>query len=324
MEITEVRVKLNNRPTDRLKAYCTITFDEVFVVRDVKVVEGTHGLFVAMPSRKLAVPCPKCRQHNALRARFCSSCGQKLSPRELPADADGRSRLHRDVSHPITASFREELQTRVIEAYEAEKARAEDPDYAPNALETDADHDETGAEHSEHTDHSEDTEDSERSEHTEYDSLIADLRGGDRGKHGDVQAPRSGGGTDRAETARPGESRGGERGRRRGGRGRRPERAPAAVRSDARMDAPDSGPVTETSEPLTPDTAEVDTDEEPTTDSTYHTAREEPPSDAAGPTPQESPGQDAADQVDLGEATSEAPESGDSSEDSTPFGAGIL
>lgn len=50
MEITEVRVY----PVDeeKLKAYVTITFDHCFVVRDLKIIEGTNGLFVAMPSRK--------------------------------------------------------------------------------------------------------------------------------------------------------------------------------------------------------------------------------------------------------------------------------
>jgi stage V sporulation protein G len=50
MEITEVRVY----PVDeeKLKAYVTITFDHCFVVRDLKIIQGTNGLFVAMPSRK--------------------------------------------------------------------------------------------------------------------------------------------------------------------------------------------------------------------------------------------------------------------------------
>ena len=59
MVITEVRVKLCNRVDDRLKAYCTVTFDDQFVIREVRVVEGTNGLFVAMPSRKTSTPCPR-------------------------------------------------------------------------------------------------------------------------------------------------------------------------------------------------------------------------------------------------------------------------
>ena len=50
MEVTEVKVFPVNE--DKLKAYVTITFDNVFIVRDLKVIQGNSGLFVAMPSRK--------------------------------------------------------------------------------------------------------------------------------------------------------------------------------------------------------------------------------------------------------------------------------
>jgi stage V sporulation protein G len=50
MQITEVRLTL--RTEDRLKAFVSITFDDAFVVRGLKVIEGNTGLFVAMPSRR--------------------------------------------------------------------------------------------------------------------------------------------------------------------------------------------------------------------------------------------------------------------------------
>jgi stage V sporulation protein G len=50
MQVTEVRVFPVNE--DKLKAYATITFDSCFVVRDLKVIHGNSGLFVAMPSKK--------------------------------------------------------------------------------------------------------------------------------------------------------------------------------------------------------------------------------------------------------------------------------
>ena len=53
MEITEIRIKLMDDPNDRLQAFCSITFDGSFVVRDLKIIQGTRGSFVAMPSRKL-------------------------------------------------------------------------------------------------------------------------------------------------------------------------------------------------------------------------------------------------------------------------------
>ena len=53
MQITEVRIKLMEDSDDRLQGFCSITFDNCFVVRDLKIIEGTSGPFVAMPSRKL-------------------------------------------------------------------------------------------------------------------------------------------------------------------------------------------------------------------------------------------------------------------------------
>ena len=60
MEITEVRIKLVEGSDDRLQAFCSITFDDCFVVRDLKIIDGSNGPFVAMPSRKLTAHCPKC------------------------------------------------------------------------------------------------------------------------------------------------------------------------------------------------------------------------------------------------------------------------
>ena len=70
MEITEVRVKLMEDTDDRLQGFCSITFDDCFVVRDLKIIEGTNGPFVAMPSRKLTAHCPKCGCKNHMRSGF--------------------------------------------------------------------------------------------------------------------------------------------------------------------------------------------------------------------------------------------------------------
>ena len=60
MEITEVRIKLTSANNDKLRAFCSITLDNDFVIRDLKVIEGAKGPFVAMPSRKLTERCPRC------------------------------------------------------------------------------------------------------------------------------------------------------------------------------------------------------------------------------------------------------------------------
>ncbi len=81
MEITDVRVRKINKE-GKMKAVVSVTFDNEFVVHDIKVIEREQGLFIAMPSRKTA------------EGEF------------------------RDVAHPINATVREKVQTSVLEKYE--------------------------------------------------------------------------------------------------------------------------------------------------------------------------------------------------------------
>jgi len=86
MEITEVRISLHDE--DKLKAFVTITFDDCFVVRGVKVISGNNGLFVAMPSRR---------------------------------KPDG---TFQDIAHPINREMREKVEDRVLQEYGLEVDRA--------------------------------------------------------------------------------------------------------------------------------------------------------------------------------------------------------
>ena len=82
MQITELRLrKVENE--GKLKAYVTVTFDNCFVVHNVKIIEGKTGLFIAMPSRKTA---------------------------------NGE---YKDVAHPISPDFRNELQDKILADYNA-------------------------------------------------------------------------------------------------------------------------------------------------------------------------------------------------------------
>ena len=131
MEITEVQVKLVGDSADRLKASCSVTIDGEFVVRDVKVIEGTSGLFVAMPSRKLTDHCPQCRHKNHLRARFCNHCGAKLGEDRAARRGRGPAQLHADIAHPINSACRDRIQTRVVEEYQRETELSKSPGYRP-------------------------------------------------------------------------------------------------------------------------------------------------------------------------------------------------
>jgi stage V sporulation protein G len=79
MEITDVRVFPVEE--EKLKGYATITFDGCFVVRDLKVISGTNGLFVAMPSKKRK---------------------------------DG---TYRDIAHPLNSEMRAAIEGKVLDAY---------------------------------------------------------------------------------------------------------------------------------------------------------------------------------------------------------------
>ena len=129
MEITEVRVKLTEDSDDRLQAFCSITFDSCFVVRDLKIIEGSNGPFVAMPSRKLTSHCPKCGSKNHLRANYCNQCGSKQQVDRASRDQDGRIKLYADIAHPINSTCREMIQERVIAEYCNEIELAKEPGY---------------------------------------------------------------------------------------------------------------------------------------------------------------------------------------------------
>ena len=129
MNITEVRIKLMDDPGDRLRAFCSVTFDDCFVVRDLKIIEGGSGPFVAMPSRKLMSHCPQCRCKNHLRAAYCNQCGLRLKEDLAIKDQEGRAKLYADISHPINSRCREMIQDRVIEEFEAELECAQQPNY---------------------------------------------------------------------------------------------------------------------------------------------------------------------------------------------------
>lgn len=168
MQLTEVRINLCPNTGGRLKAFCSLTFDRTFVVRDVKLIDGHDGhdgpqsrpgdhslaqrmgnqrmvlrearprLFVAMPSRKLCDHCDSCREKNHLRARFCNHCGTRLNEnrhlRFRPAAGGARMKLHADIAHPITPDCRAAIENQVTDAYYKELDRSKLPGYLPPDL----------------------------------------------------------------------------------------------------------------------------------------------------------------------------------------------
>ncbi len=88
MKISDVRVRLVLRDDSKLKAVASITIDDCFVIHDIKIIEGSEGYFIAMPSRKTQ---------------------------------EGE---YKDIVHPINTETREQIIKLVLEAFNAEKAKA--------------------------------------------------------------------------------------------------------------------------------------------------------------------------------------------------------
>ncbi|MEW6355619.1 MAG: SpoVG family protein [Planctomycetota bacterium] len=126
MEITEISVKLLDEPEGPLQAYCSITFDDEFAVKDLKIIKSAEGTFVAMPSRKVSTKCFKCGGKNHLKARFCNDCGTRLDMKRGQF-AEAQSKLYVDVAHPINPTCREKIEKAVLDAYreECEKAKGQ-------------------------------------------------------------------------------------------------------------------------------------------------------------------------------------------------------
>lgn len=90
MKITDVRVRLVKKEDSKLKGVASVTFDDCFVVHDIKIIEGNEGYFIAMPSRKTG------------EGEF------------------------KDVAHPIKSETREELIKAIFAAFEEEKNRVQE------------------------------------------------------------------------------------------------------------------------------------------------------------------------------------------------------
>jgi len=134
MNITEIRIKLLSNSRDKLRGFASVTLDSLIVVRDIKIIEGGKGLFVAMPSRKLCDRCPSCAGKNPIRARFCSDCGARLPESRGDLDERGRPRLYADIAHPINQEARDFVQSQILQAYFDEFERSKQAGYVAKSF----------------------------------------------------------------------------------------------------------------------------------------------------------------------------------------------
>jgi len=136
VNITEVRVSLAGGTDMQLLGFCTLTFDRAFVVRDIRIINGANGPFVAIPSRRVTTNCSNCSAKNYLGSRFCSECGARLPPLSQVKRPE-RGRGYVDIAHPINARAREQIQCAILEAYRSEIERSNLPGYQPQSLDPD-------------------------------------------------------------------------------------------------------------------------------------------------------------------------------------------
>ena len=193
MEITEIRIKLMERSEDRLRGFCSITIENAFVIRDLKIIDGTNGPFVAMPSRKLSSNCQRCRHKNHLRSKYCNHCGTKLQQDE--AEYATPQKLYADVAHPINSECREEIQKAVLAELEAELARCEQPGYR-SRYDDDFDLDENEPRNGEHRTRK--TTDAPNSK-----AVNTETTQGETGKRGDATGTANSGQTSNSGQADP-------------------------------------------------------------------------------------------------------------------------
>ena len=121
MQVSSVYIELLPRNGNRLLAFASVTFDDVFSVHDIKIVRGHKGDFICMPSTKITSQCLNCRFPNAVLANYCNRCGATLTPprRPAPDSNEEQLRLYKDIAHPVVNEFREYLQDIVLEEYQA-------------------------------------------------------------------------------------------------------------------------------------------------------------------------------------------------------------
>jgi len=134
MRITEVHVKLATDKDTKLRAFCSITLDDEFVIRDIKVIQRADRFFVAMPSRKMSCHCPRCNGKNPLQARFCNHCGAELPKSPVEKGPHGKPKLHADIAHPINTTCRQTIEETVVAAFQEELNKSMLPDYQPPDL----------------------------------------------------------------------------------------------------------------------------------------------------------------------------------------------
>jgi len=107
MIITNVDIILAQN-NERLLAFCTITIDDCFVIKDIRIIKGDERLVVAMPDKQRSEPCEHCKFRIRQRDRHCPRCGKQLTSKTIE---------YVDICFPINSESRSAIDNVILEKY---------------------------------------------------------------------------------------------------------------------------------------------------------------------------------------------------------------
>lgn len=120
MEITSISLMIPKAICDNLRAYATITIDNMIMIHDIRLIEKEGVMFIAMPNRHRHKHCKNCNYKNPVDGRFCTQCGKSLPP--YVKEIDGRITV--DTVHPIHNQARDFITDAIIAAYTKQQRSA--------------------------------------------------------------------------------------------------------------------------------------------------------------------------------------------------------
>jgi len=110
MRITKVTVTPVLKDGSRLGGYASIVFDDMFQVKNIRIINGKDGAFIVYPNKEVLRPCPKCKAMTSYRHNYCYNCGDTLAV-IIPAAK------YKDICFPVTKEFNDIVAKTILDEY---------------------------------------------------------------------------------------------------------------------------------------------------------------------------------------------------------------
>jgi stage V sporulation protein G len=146
MEITDIQINLAYFQKSKIRAFCSVFFDNEFVVHEVKIIEeplsakaslrpdfrdrqtqaglsacsaqAVRRLHISMPNKKITMHCVKCAEKNPINANFCSKCGVKLTWYGIAREKNTHSEIYTDIVQVISGKLTRLIRKKILTAYQ--------------------------------------------------------------------------------------------------------------------------------------------------------------------------------------------------------------